>query len=400
MSILELALKSKVPFIGVRSDDLLYVEEVLSFIAGEAVGMMPSSACEADGSLPEENVLFTSEQVESKELYFKLAAAGKTLVFVNPAKWSVMYFNGGSLLPPRPLLDKVLMKIFTDKDKVAELAPCLGGLTLKDVRELVQLSAEKFGKVTSQTLNEIRQDYVSKLKGVAQVDCDQAFYDKPKNLSDWMEKNLFFFKNDIDPALRPRGILLSGPPGTGKTEAAKSIATSLGMPLFRLDIGGMKGKYVGDSEGNLSAALQSLDQMEPCVAIFDEIEKMFGEHHDGGTTSSMLGNLLWWLQEHRTKVLVVMTTNNVSVIPKELYRDGRIDVVLEMQGLNSTTAVEQFVDMAVASVGNKLSVKGIDEVREEVKTTMKTKKLPIAQSSVVAAVKDAFKVQYMKEMPK
>lgn len=129
---------------------------------------------------------------------------------------------------------------------------------------------------------------------------------------------------------------------TGKTTAAKRIASSFGVPLYRLDIGAMKGKYVGDSEGNLLAALAQVDQVEPCVVLFDEVEKVFETTGDSGVTASMLSQLLWWLAEHKTKVFSVMTTNNKDRIPEELYREGRIDGVMLFQGIDNLTEGYEF----------------------------------------------------------
>ena len=113
------------------------------------------------------------------------------------------------------------------------------------------------------------------------------------------------------------------------------------MPLYRVDIGGTKNKYVGQSEGNMLTNLSRLDHEEPCVALLDEVEKVFATSNNdsSGTTSTMLSQLLWWLAERRTRVLVIMTTNKASALPKELYREGRIDKVMVFNGLNHDEAV-------------------------------------------------------------
>ena len=127
---------------------------------------------------------------------------------------------------------------------------------------------------------------------------------------------------------------------TGKTAASKWIAEQLGVPLYRVDIGGTKNKYVGTSEQNMLTNLARLDHEEPCVALLDEIEKVFStsNHDSSGTTSTMLSQLLWWLAERRSRVLVVMTTNKASSLPKELYREGRIDKVMVFNGLTHADA--------------------------------------------------------------
>lgn len=82
---------------------------------------------------------------------------------------------------------------------------------------------------------------------------------------------------------------------TGKTLASKFIASEFGVPLYRLDLGAMMGKYVGESEASLNAALTQIDQVEPCVVILDEVEKIFQSQGDSGVTSRLLSQLLWWL---------------------------------------------------------------------------------------------------------
>lgn len=401
MSILKLAIDARVPFIAVKSDDLLYVEEVLKYIAEEPVSpFFPSEIPENldNLALPAADVLYTSACLESKELYHLIAKKNKTVVFVN-TKPSAFHFPAGVLLPPKLLVYETLKNTLKDDSKVAPVMTAVGGLTLKDVREVLQLTMHKYdGEVTADNINAVRKQYVQKLKGMVQVDTDFDFYDCPVDLSSWIDQNLFFFVNDVHPSLRPSGLLFDGPPGTGKTAASKLIAKMLGMPLYRLDVGGMKGKYVGDSESNLQAALQSADQLSPCVVILDEIEKMFGETHDSGVTSSMLGNLLWWLQERESKVFVVMTTNNVKRIPRELYREGRIDKVLTFAGLeNSETAID-FAKKAASSLCKAVTEVDEDAVIEEVILDLQTQKLPIPQIKVITMVQSAVKAKYLEKV--
>lgn len=120
---------------------------------------------------------------------------------------------------------------------------------------------------------------------------------------------------------------------TGKTLGAKYIANQLEVPLFRLDLGGMLGKYVGESEGNLNFALSQIDQAEPAVLLIDEVEKLFTGDNDSGVTTRLLSTLLWWLQEHDSRVLTLFTTNEITKLPDELYRPGRVDRIISFTGL-------------------------------------------------------------------
>ncbi|QIN95296.1 hypothetical protein DLP3_133 [Stenotrophomonas phage vB_SmaS_DLP_3] len=403
MDMLKLAIQARIPFITVKTDDLIYSTDVLTYVAGSEVAPFFPSALPDDLSqltFPDAEVLWTAAAIESKELYLKLQIEKKTLIFVNPAKASALHFNAGQLLPPRDLTYSVLKDIFKVTKKADELIGAFGGLTLKDVRELIQMSVEEWGDVTPKMINDLRQSYVTKLKGMVQVDTTQDYYAVPKYLSKWLDENLSFFTGDVAESLRPRGLLFDGLPGTGKTAGAKAIANSLGMPLFRLDVGGMKGKYVGDSEGALNAALQAVDQLAPCVVIFDEIEKMFGEHHDGGTTSSMLGTLLWWLQEHRTKVLSIMTTNNKSALPPELYREGRIDKTMVFKGLETVDEATTFLHGQLEAVLSKVEIKDVDGLRNDLLQGLKVKPLPLTQSVMAGFINDSVKAQYLKEHKK
>lgn len=129
----------------------------------------------------------------------------------------------------------------------------------------------------------------------------------------------------------PKGVLLVGIPGTGKSLFAKAAATALGCVLLRLDLGGLKSKFVGDSEANIRAALRMAETVSPCVLWIDEIEKGLagstGTQGDGGTGADQLGTILSWFQDCTAPVFVVATANNVETLPPELLRKGRFDEI-------------------------------------------------------------------------
>lgn len=122
----------------------------------------------------------------------------------------------------------------------------------------------------------------------------------------------------------PRGVLLAGIPGTGKSATAKAVAAAWQLPLLRLDLGALRSKFVGESETNLRRALQIAETVAPCVLWIDELEKALagstGPQGDGGVASDALGALLNWMQEHRGLVFVVATANDVSGLPPEMLR--------------------------------------------------------------------------------
>ena len=147
-----------------------------------------------------------------------------------------------------------------------------------------------------------------------------------QRLKDWLaERQSAFTEADLAQD-RPRGVLLVGVQGAGKSLAAKAVAGLWGLPLLRLDMAGLYNKYIGETEKNLRDALQMADALEPCVLWIDEIEKgVAADQSDSGVSRRMLGTLLTWMAERQSRVFLVATANDVSQLPPELIRKGRID---------------------------------------------------------------------------
>jgi len=127
---------------------------------------------------------------------------------------------------------------------------------------------------------------------------------------------------------QPKGVLLAGVPGCGKSLSARALAGAWGVPLLRLDIGRIFGSLVGASEANMRRAIQTAEAVSPCILWIDEIEKGFagiGGHGGGGVTERVFGTFLQWLQDKRSPVFVVATANNVVGLPPEFLRQGRFD---------------------------------------------------------------------------
>jgi SpoVK/Ycf46/Vps4 family AAA+-type ATPase len=151
-------------------------------------------------------------------------------------------------------------------------------------------------------------------------------------LKDWLLKRRDAFSDNARkyglPA--PKGLLIAGIPGTGKSLTAKATATVFGRPLLKLDAGRLFGSLVGQSEANLRQVLQTAESIAPCVLWIDEIEKGFAgskssSSSDGGTGSRVFGSFISWMQEKTAPVFVVATANDVSSLPPELLRKGRWD---------------------------------------------------------------------------
>lgn len=124
----------------------------------------------------------------------------------------------------------------------------------------------------------------------------------------------------------PRGVLLLGVQGCGKSLAARAAASILGVPLLRLDLAGVHDKFVGESERRLRDALAAADALAPCVLWVDEIEKAVATNDgDGGSARRVLGTLLTWLADRGSRVFVAATANDITALPPELVRKGRFD---------------------------------------------------------------------------
>ena len=154
------------------------------------------------------------------------------------------------------------------------------------------------------------------------------------NLKSWLNRRRQSFTDDAKEfgLETPRGVLLLGLPGTGKSLAAKAVANAWQLPLLRLDMGKIYGGIVGQSEANMRSALQTAEALSPSILWVDEIEKGLSGMQssgstDGGTTARVLGSFLTWMQEKEKPVFVVATANNIAQLPPELLRKGRVDEI-------------------------------------------------------------------------
>ena len=127
----------------------------------------------------------------------------------------------------------------------------------------------------------------------------------------------------------PRGVLLLGVPGCGKSLSAKAVASEWGLPLLKLDPSNLYNKYIGESERNFKRAMRAAERMAPVVLWIDELEKAFaaGGSEDGGVSQRILGSFLSWMQDRRGDVFVVATANEVQRLPPEFLRKGRFDEI-------------------------------------------------------------------------
>ncbi|MBQ8559441.1 MAG: AAA family ATPase [Tyzzerella sp.] len=192
----------------------------------------------------------------------------------------------------------------------------------------------------------------------ATVPCVEEVQVKPNlmvsgldNLRKWIRerKQLFFIEDDVLDEYgltAPKGILLAGIPGCGKSYSSKMIAAEWELPLFRFDIGAIYDKWMGESERKMKDALTFIDNMAPCVVWIDEIEKALSVSDSGNDTGKrILGQFLYWLQESSKRVFLVATANDITALPPELFRKGRFSEIFFIDLPNSEerkVTIEQY----------------------------------------------------------
>lgn len=223
-------------------------------------------------------------------------------------------------------------KVRTDKKVMQRLIKNLNGLTRADAAQMIRNLIYDDGAITEaevEKVNQARYELLD-LDGAVHYEYETAHFAEVggmDNLKRWLELRRKVFLSDSDIGLdRPKGILMMGVQGSGKSLAAKAVAGMWQLPLLRLDFGALYNKWHGESEKNLREALQLSQVMSPCVLWLDEIEKgLSTSDSDGGTSKRMLGTLLTFMQENNASVFFVATANDISALPPELIRKGRFD---------------------------------------------------------------------------
>jgi len=225
-------------------------------------------------------------------------------------------------------------RIRTDQASLQKLVANLRGLPHQDVRRLAYGAIADDGAITEADLPEITKAKfkLMDMQGVLHFEYSTAHMGDVAgllSLKAWLEDRRHAITAKDDSRLDcPKGVLLFGVQGGGKSLAAKAIAGVWGLPLLRLDMAALFNKFVGETERNLREALKLADLMSPCVLWIDEIEKgMAAGNDDGGTPKRLLGTLLTWMSERTTRVFMVATSNDISKLPPELMRKGRFDEI-------------------------------------------------------------------------
>ena len=285
-----------------------------------------------------------------KKLSTQLKNEAKTIIIINNEKsipteleeyFSLLYF-----LPPTINAIKAevarILKAYGQEielDIFNQICTAFSGFSINQIRQIISKLIIVEKKITKQTIRSILKEkklLLSSSTILEFCECNETFNDIGglETLKDWLNKRK---KLIIEPDLAsnyglstPKGVLLVGIQGTGKTLIAKSIAQEWFLPLLRLDTGKLFGGLVGESESRTREMIQTVESIGPCILWIDEIDKSFSNidtKNDSGTTKRVFGSLITWLSEKTSFVFVVATANNLDTLPVELIRKGRFDEI-------------------------------------------------------------------------
>ncbi len=259
----------------------------------------------------------------------------KEIIIEEARQWSR---NAGGLKPP---VEKGVLKLMIRN---------LQGLSLGEAQRLARQAIHNDGTLSQSDISEIISKKVELLNrdGVLNFEPETAHYADIGglvNLKQWLDKRKLVFQGEhtITGLPQPKGILLLGVQGCGKSLAAKVVAGMWGIPLLRLDIGAIYNKFFGETERNIRESLQTAEMLGPCALWIDEIEKGIStKGDDNGTSQRVLASLLTWMAEQSAGVFIVATANDIKQLPPELIRKGRMDEIFFVDLPGATTRQDIF----------------------------------------------------------
>ena len=228
------------------------------------------------------------------------------------------------------------IQIEWDETDYKNAATYLQGLSEMEAKNIISSIIVK-GSILKEDLKELKyakQMLFNEIAGLEAINIEEDFQIAGlDNLVDWLNEKKILMDPTKKEELQergiasPRGVLLTGVPGCGKSLCSKATAAIFNIPLYRLDLATVQGQYVGQSEQQLKAALDTAEYVSPCVLWIDEIEKGLKDSSSSNVTSKMIGQFLFWLQECKKPVFVVASANSVDSLPPELIRKGRFDEI-------------------------------------------------------------------------
>ena len=221
-----------------------------------------------------------------------------------------------------------------------ELATAFKGLSESEINDILSLAVSQDGELTKKALQLIfdqKQQMILKAGILEMVPQKESISDIGglEILKEWLQKKAAVFK-DMKAAAEfgvamPKGVLITGIAGCGKSMTAKAAGSLFNVPLLRLDMGRLMGKYLGESEENMRKAIRLAEAISPCILWVDELEKAFagigGSGSGAEVATRLFGTFLTWMQEKQSAAFVVATANDITQLPPELLRKGRFDEI-------------------------------------------------------------------------
>lgn len=291
-----------------------------------------------------------------RDLAFHLKNSYKTLVLIAPVlkipvelekDITVVDFDLPALKDLGKLLDQIILqvkdesriKIDLDEDTREQILKAALGLTLNEAENVFARAIVLNGKLDVQDIPVIlseKQQTIRKTGLLEYYSAQEQFSDVGGMdiLKDWLHKRSIAFSEKAREfgLPQPKGILLIGVQGCGKSLCAKAVSSLWRLPLLRLDMGKVFSSLVGSSEENARKAIKIAESVAPAILWIDEIEKAFAgtqssAFSDAGTTARVFGGFITWLQEKQSPVFVIATANNIELLPPELLRKGRFDEI-------------------------------------------------------------------------
>lgn len=304
---------------------------------------------------PVEDESNTSLYMDILSGYLTASASTSLCLVVTAEHVSGIYARMGPvlhLMPPTQGEREVLLTDLAAKNRfeaawIVETAQALSGLEAQEIRQIALVQLLRLGHYDPAlaSLEKARRLVQGGfLEAIAPADTKVGGLN---GLKTWLESRAYAVKRGLP---MPKGIVLIGPPGTGKSLSAQLVAQSFNLPLVRLDVGRLMGSFVGESERNLRFALGQVESLSPCVVWIDEIEKALSGSGTNGSEISrrMLQSMLTWMQEQRG-AFVFATANDISSMPPELLRKGRFDEIF-------------YVDLPTAQERNDIWIAGLARV--------------------------------------
>ena len=283
-------------------------------------------------------------------------------------------------LPDQKQIQAVLKQESIANELTDRLTTALSGLNELDIQQLLNLLKNKYGELTVENekviLAEIQQQkeqIIAKSGVLEMVKVNEEIEDIGglEKLKAWLQDQSYIVKN-LQAAKEfgvkaPKGTLIAGMPGCGKSLTAKAAAALFQQPLLRLDIGSLLGKYVGESETNMRKALVMAESISPCVLWVDELEKAFvgmSGNNASEVSSRLLGYFLTWLQEKTAPVFIIATANDITALPPELLRKGRFDEIFYV-GFPTKKERKKIIEIHLTKAKQDASQFDIEELAKE-----------------------------------